>query len=100
MIRKRRLPGAGERVKVGRRLIAVPGVTSMTNPNPAAFGAFKTTRVGDMTPGPGRSRPTTEYDGAGVRKANEPTNGSDKRGGEKLENAYVPVAQLDRAAVS
>jgi hypothetical protein len=36
MIRKRRLPGAGERVKVGRRLITVPGVTSMTNPNPAA----------------------------------------------------------------
>jgi hypothetical protein len=36
MIRKRRLPAAGERVKVGRRLITVPGVTSMTNPNPAA----------------------------------------------------------------
>ena len=36
MIRKRRLPGAGERVKVGRRLITVPGVTSMTNPTPAA----------------------------------------------------------------
>ena len=36
MIRKRRLPEAGERVKVGRRLITVPGVTSMTNPNPAA----------------------------------------------------------------
>ena len=36
MIRKRRLPGAGERVKVGRRLITVPGVTSMTDPNPAA----------------------------------------------------------------
>jgi hypothetical protein len=28
------------------------------------------------------------------------SNGSDKRGREKLENAYVPVAQLDRAAVS
>jgi hypothetical protein len=39
MIRKRRLPGAGERVKVGRRLITVPGVTSMTNPNPAAAAA-------------------------------------------------------------
>jgi hypothetical protein len=36
MIRKRRLPGAGERVKVGRRLITVPGVTSMTDPSPAA----------------------------------------------------------------
>ena len=39
MIRKRRLPGAGERVKVGRRLITVPGVTSMTNPTPAAVAA-------------------------------------------------------------
>jgi hypothetical protein len=46
MIRMRRLPGAGERVKVGRRLITVPGVTSMTNPNPAAFGAFRNTRGG------------------------------------------------------
>jgi hypothetical protein len=36
MIRKRRLPRAGERVKVGGRLITVPGVTSMTKPNPAA----------------------------------------------------------------
>ena len=36
MIRKRRLPGAGERVRVGRRLITLPGVTSMTNPDPAA----------------------------------------------------------------
>ena len=31
MIRKRRLPGAGERVKVGRRLITLPGVTAMTD---------------------------------------------------------------------
>jgi hypothetical protein len=30
MIRKKRLPGAGERVKVGRRLITLPGVTAMT----------------------------------------------------------------------
>lgn len=30
MIKKRRLPGAGERVKVGRRLITLPGVTVMT----------------------------------------------------------------------
>ena len=36
MIRKRRLPRAGERVKVGRRLITVPGVTSMTDPSPVA----------------------------------------------------------------
>ena len=45
MIRKS-VPGAGEQVKVGRRLITVPGVTSMTDPNPAAFGAFKNTRGG------------------------------------------------------
>ena len=30
MIKKRRLPGAGERVKVGRRLVTLPGVTAMT----------------------------------------------------------------------
>ena len=30
MIKKRRLPGAGEQVKVGRRLITLPGVTAMT----------------------------------------------------------------------
>lgn len=30
MIKKRRLPGAGERVKVGRRLITLPGATAMT----------------------------------------------------------------------
>ena len=36
MMRKKRLPGAGERVKVGRRWFTVPGVTSMTDPNPVA----------------------------------------------------------------
>ena len=30
MIKKRRLPEAGERVKVGRRLVTLPGVTAMT----------------------------------------------------------------------
>lgn len=35
-MRKKRLPGAGERVKVGRRLVALPGVKSMTDPNPVA----------------------------------------------------------------
>ena len=35
-MRKKRLPGAGERVKVGRRLVTVPGVRSMTDPDPAA----------------------------------------------------------------
>ena len=29
-----RKPKAGERVKVGRRFIALPGVRSMTNPDP------------------------------------------------------------------
>jgi hypothetical protein len=33
---KKRLPRAGERVKVGRRFLAVPGVRSMTEPDPAA----------------------------------------------------------------
>ena len=33
---KKRLPGAGERVKVGRRLVTLPGVRSMTDPNPIA----------------------------------------------------------------
>jgi hypothetical protein len=35
-MRKKRLPGAGERVKVGRRLVTLPGVRSMTDPNPVA----------------------------------------------------------------
>jgi hypothetical protein len=34
-MRKKRLPRAGERVKVGRRLFTVPGVASMTDPDPA-----------------------------------------------------------------
>jgi hypothetical protein len=33
---KKRLPGAGERVKVGRRLVTLPGARSMTDPNPIA----------------------------------------------------------------
>jgi hypothetical protein len=32
----KRLPVAGERVKVGRRLVTVPGVRSMTDPHPVA----------------------------------------------------------------
>jgi len=35
-MRKKRLPRAGERVKVGRRLVTLPGVRSMTDPNPVA----------------------------------------------------------------
>ena len=35
-MRKKRLPGAGERVKVGRRLVMVSGVRSMTDPDPVA----------------------------------------------------------------
>ncbi len=52
MIRKRRLPRAGERVKVGRRLITVPGVTSMTDPNRTA----PATKPGDSE----SERPTDE----------------------------------------
>ena len=35
-MRKKRLPGAGERVKVGRRLVTLPGVRSMTDATPVA----------------------------------------------------------------
>jgi hypothetical protein len=35
-MRKKRLPGTGERVKVGRRLVTLPGVRSMTDPDPVA----------------------------------------------------------------
>ena len=35
-MRKKRLPRAGERVKVGRRRVTLPGVRSMTDPNPIA----------------------------------------------------------------
>ena len=35
-MRRKRLPGAGERVKVGRRLVTLPGVRSMTDPAPVA----------------------------------------------------------------
>jgi hypothetical protein len=38
MIKKKRLLRAGDRVKVGRRLITVPGVASMTEPNQPADG--------------------------------------------------------------
>ena len=33
-MKKKRLPKAGERVKVGRRLVPLPGVRSMTGPDP------------------------------------------------------------------
>ena len=36
-MRKRRLPAAGERVKVGRRSFTVPGVKSMTDSDPATL---------------------------------------------------------------
>ena len=49
---KKRLPGAGERVKVGRRLVMVPGVRSMTDPDPAVPAA--TSGVGEP------ERPTDE----------------------------------------
>ncbi len=37
-MRKKRLPGAGERVKVGRRLVTLPGVRSMTGSPAVAPG--------------------------------------------------------------
>ncbi len=36
---KKRLPRAGERVKVGRRLVTLPGVRSMTAPDPVVSTA-------------------------------------------------------------
>jgi len=36
MIKTKRPLRAGDRVKVGRRLITVPGVASMTDPSPVA----------------------------------------------------------------
>jgi hypothetical protein len=44
MIKKKRVPRAGDRVKVGRRLITVPGVPSMTDPSPVA----PTAKPGDI----------------------------------------------------
>ncbi len=51
MAGKKRLPRAGDRVKVGRRLITVPGVPSMTDPSAVA----PTTKDGD-----GAEKPTDE----------------------------------------
>ena len=51
-MRKNRLPGADERMKVGRRLVMVPGVRSMTDRDPAAPAT--TSGVG------GPERPTDE----------------------------------------
>jgi hypothetical protein len=45
-MKKKRLPRAGERVKVGRRLVTVPGVRSMTDANPVA----PATKAGDDKP--------------------------------------------------
>ena len=38
-MKKQRLPRAGQLVKVGRRRLAVPGVRSMTDPDPVASAA-------------------------------------------------------------
>lgn len=46
MTRKKRLPGAGERVRAGRRWVTAPGVPSMTDPTPAV----PTTKSGDGEP--------------------------------------------------
>ncbi len=48
---KKRLPRRGERVKVGRRLVRVPGVRSMTDADPAAPAA---------TPGAGEPETPTD----------------------------------------
>jgi hypothetical protein len=45
-MKKKRLPRAGERVKVGRRMVTVPGVRSMTDAN--AVGPA--TKPGDGEP--------------------------------------------------
>jgi hypothetical protein len=50
-MKKKRLPKAGERVKVGRRLVTLPGVPSMTDTDPVA----PTTKPGD-----GPERPSDE----------------------------------------
>jgi hypothetical protein len=52
MMRKRRLPKAGERVRVGRRSVTLPGVRSMTDADPAAPAA----KPGDGEP----EKPTDE----------------------------------------
>ncbi|CAN5144998.1 hypothetical protein BH10PSE6_BH10PSE6_44840 [soil metagenome] len=52
LMKKKRFPRAGERVKVGRRLVTVPGVRSMTDPDPVA----PTTKSGVGEP----ERPTDE----------------------------------------
>jgi hypothetical protein len=45
-MKKKRLPRAGERMKVGRRLVTVPGVRSMTDPSPVG----PATKPGDGEP--------------------------------------------------
>ena len=45
-------PKAGERVKVGRRLLVLPGVRSMTNPDPVT----PATKLGAVEP----DKPTDE----------------------------------------
>ena len=47
-------PNAGKRVKVGRRLLVLPGVRSMTNPDPVA----QATKPGAGEP----DKPTDELD--------------------------------------
>ena len=45
-MKKKRLPRAGERVKVGRRSVTLPGVPSMTDADPVA----PKTKPGDGKP--------------------------------------------------
>ncbi|HYD05835.1 MAG TPA: hypothetical protein VEC60_08915 [Reyranella sp.] len=55
-MKKKRLPRAGERVKVGRRLVTVPGVRSMTDSTPVA----PATKSGDGKPETPADEPSEE----------------------------------------
>ena len=49
-MKKQRLPRAGQRVKVGRRMLAVPGVQSMTDLDPAPHPTASPAKPDDGEP--------------------------------------------------
>ena len=49
-MKKQRLPRAGQRVKVGARMLAVPGVKSMTDPDPAPDSVASAAKPDDGEP--------------------------------------------------
>lgn len=49
-MKKQRLPSARQRVKVGRRMLAVPGVRSMTDPDPAPHPVASAAKPDDDKP--------------------------------------------------